>query len=37
MVLSCLYGVKLVLHLKKKTKAASLVLFYACVAVTLGV
>ena len=33
MVLSCLYGVKLVFHLKKK--AASFVLFYACVAVTL--
>ena len=36
MVLSCLYGVKLVFHLKKK-KGASFVLFYACVAVTLCV
>ena len=36
MVLSCLHGVKLVFHLKK-TKAARLVLFYACVAVTLCV
>ena len=35
-VLSCLYGVKLVFHLKKK-QAASFVLFYACVVVTFSI
>ena len=37
MVLSCLYGVQLAFHLKKKKRAAIFALFYACVVVTLGV